>query len=188
MKLRSLMFACALAAAPVVVAYADPLGPHAATKISDVDAHVIAHMHAVNQTEIELGKLAQRNGTAAVRAYGHMLVKDHTAFDRKLLTYSREHGLSPIPEDTSMSASEKLDMDNQKAHLRTLSGNAFDHELLPMMAAAHDKELAKADANIALVDDAKLKTMIQDFRPTLQHHADEARRLMAASHPPISER
>jgi putative membrane protein len=152
--------------------------PSASTeKLSDVDTQIVAHLHAVNQLEIELGKLAESNGTAKVKSFGQMLVKDHTASDTKLIAFAKQHKLSPIPADESMSAAEKTDLDTEKGKLQTLKGTAFDQELLPMMVKAHDAELAKADANIKIASDPQLKTMLEELKPVLQKHADEARSL-----------
>ena len=76
-----------------------------------------------------------------------------------------------------MSAAEKTDLDTEKGKLQTLKGTAFDQELLPMMVKAHDAELAKADANIKIASDPQLKTMLEELKPVLQKHADEARSL-----------
>jgi putative membrane protein len=174
MIIRTTLFAIALGSTSLVAA--EPINSDTA-KLTELDAQVIAHLHAVDRLEIDLGKLAQANGTAPVKTYGQMLVKDHTAFDAKVVAFAKTHGVTTIPDDESMSAADKADMDTEKGKLEALKGAAFDQELLPMMASAHDKELTKADANIAVVTDRDLKTMLQALKPTLQKHADSARKL-----------
>jgi len=178
MKIRSILFAFALGTSTLAVADSGTTTTSSAA-LSEIDAQVVAHLHAVDQLEIELGKLAQHNGTAPVKTYGQMLVKDHTAFDAKLVAFAKKHGVTSIPADESPSITEKNDLDAEKGKLETLHGSAFDQELLPMMAAAHDKEVVKANANIAVVSDGGLKMMLENVKPTLQKHADEARRLQA---------
>ena len=51
------------------------------TKLSDADMAILAHLHHVNLMEIDIGKLAQTKGTAPVKRYGEMLVKDHQQAD-----------------------------------------------------------------------------------------------------------
>jgi predicted outer membrane protein len=138
------------------------------TKLSDTDAAVVAHLHAVDQTEIMAGKLAQKNGTAAGKSYGMLLVKDHTAFAKK-------HGVSAIPADATTTAGEKKDMDDEMTKLKGLTGSNFDKEIGTAMAAAHDKENAKADPTA--INDKDLAAMIKALKPTLQAHADAARKL-----------
>jgi predicted outer membrane protein len=178
MKIRTLLFACIVAASPLALAGPSTPAPSSSNnKLSDVDMQIVAHLHAVDQLEIELGTLAGQNGTAAVKAYGQMLVKDHTAFDAKITAFAKQHKLTPIPADESMSAAMKADMDTEKGKLKALKGSAFDQELMPMMAKAHDDELAKADANISIATDPALKTMLEGVKPVLQRHADQARSL-----------
>jgi putative membrane protein len=177
MKIRSLLFACALASSPLAVADRSATPSSDSAKLSEVDTQIVAHLHAVDQLEIVLGKLAEQNGTAGVKNFGQMLVTDHTAFDVKLVAFAKQHGMPTIPADASQSAAGKTEMDAEKGKLAALHGVPFDHELLPMMAKAHDQELTKADANIAMVSDTELKSMLVTLKPTLQSHADEARRL-----------
>ena len=178
MKIRTLLFACIAAASPLALGAPNADSPTLSTdKLSDVDAQIVAHLHAVDQLEIKLGKLAEQNGTAQVKTYGQMLVKDHTSLDAKVVAFAKKHKLTPIPADASLSAADKTEMDTEVGKLKTLKGTAFDQELLPMMQKAHDAELAKADANLAIANDAELKSMLEGAKPVLQKHADEARNL-----------
>ncbi len=178
MKLRTILLVSALGASSIVLAgptTTDTTTDH--TKLADMDAQVVAHLHAVDMLEIDLGKLAQKNGTAAVKQYGQMLVKDHTAFDSKLTALANKHGMSTIPADDSQTPAEKTDMDTEKGKLATLKGSAFDQELLPMMKMAHDQEITKLDTNMSMVADATLKSMLIALKPTLQKHSDQAAKL-----------
>jgi putative membrane protein len=180
MKLRTILFACALGTGSIALAgptTTDTTTDHA--KLADVDAQVVAHLHAVDLLEIDLGKLAQKNGTAPVKQYGQMLVKDHTAFDAKLVAFANKHAMPTIPADDTQSPTDKTDMDAEKGKLATLRGTAFDQELLPMMKMAHDQELTKLDANAAMVADSDLKTMLVALKPTLQKHSDQAAKLQS---------
>src|SRR5215208_3381849 len=53
-----------------------------AAKLSDGDMKIVAHLHHVNQMEIDLGKLAQKSGTASVKSYAETLVSDHQSNDK----------------------------------------------------------------------------------------------------------
>lgn len=172
MKTRIALLACIALASPLVFA-----APSSTEELSDVDMQIVAHLHAVNQLEIALGKLAEKNGTPPVKSYGQMLVKDHTASDVKVTAFAKQHKLIPIPADASMSEADKTAMDAEKGKLAALKGTAFDQELLPMMVKAHDAELAKADANIKIANDPELKIMLEDIKPVLQKHAEQARSL-----------
>lgn len=180
MKLRTVLLASVLTASSIALAgptTTDTTADHG--KLADMDAQMVAHLHAVDTLEIDLGKLAQKNGTAAVKQYGQMLVKDHTAFDAKLTAFANKHGMSTIPADDSQTPTEKTDMDTEKGKLQALKGSAFDQELLPMMKMAHDQEITKLDTNVSMVADADLKTMLVALKPTLQKHSDQAAKLQA---------
>lgn len=185
MKIRNILFACVLAVP--VAALAGPGSPPPtdtttgapSAKLSEQDTQMIAHLHAVNATEIDLGKLAQQNGTAPVKAYGKELVTDHTAFDAKVISFAKKHGVAMIPEDSAQTPAQKTEMDTERSKLEALKGTAFDQELLPMMASAHQAEVDKIDANISVVGDADLKAMLQNAKPTFQKHADDAKKLQS---------
>ncbi|HEY0250724.1 MAG TPA: DUF4142 domain-containing protein, partial [Kofleriaceae bacterium] len=113
MKLTNVL--CAVALALPGVAYADQL--------SESDTQVVAHQHAVNQTEIDMGKLAQANGgSAGVKKYGGTLVKDHTSADQKLTVLAKGKGLAAIPSDTTQTEADKKDMADMTAKLKAEKG------------------------------------------------------------------
>lgn len=171
MKIRTVLLTLVLGSSTVLA------GPDTAGKLSDDDAKVVAHLHAVDQMEIDAGKLAETNGAAPGKAYGKKLVADHTAFDAKLVAFAKKHGLATIPEDATQTEADKKDMMDEMMKLKGLKGTAFDSELGTRMAADHDKEIGKADAAMATVADKDLAGMLKTLKPTLQAHADAARKL-----------
>ncbi len=172
---------CAVALALPAVAVAAPPGrnaPMAPTqKLSDLDTQMIAHQHAVNQTEIKLGKLAESNGTSAVRKYGAMLVKDHSQADRNITSLAHKKGVETIPKDAALTESDERDLAAQEAKLETMKGASFDRVFLDMMVTGHEREVTKITADIAVVTDRELRAMLQKIKPVLQHHEDAAKAL-----------
>jgi putative membrane protein len=146
-------------------------------KLSDLDTQMIAHQHAVNQTEIAMGKLAQANGSAAVKKYGATLVKDHTQGDKDVTALAKKKGVATIPADTAMSEADKKDQAEMTAKMKGMKGAEFDRMFLDMMSSAHDREITKIDADIAVVSDADLKAALQKTKPVLQSHSDTAKSL-----------
>src|SRR5262245_33402966 len=53
-------------------------------KLSDGDTKIVAHLHHVNKMEIDMGKLAEKNGTPTVKSYAMTLVTDHQSNDKDL--------------------------------------------------------------------------------------------------------
>jgi predicted outer membrane protein len=46
-----------------------------------------------------------------------------------------------------------------------------------MMVTGHEKVLAKIDSSMGSIENADLKSMIENVKPTIQKHADQARDL-----------
>ncbi len=149
-------------------------------KISSAELELVVHVHHVNLMEIDMGKLARRNGTTKVKSYGTTLIKDHTSANKDLKALAKKKGIATIPKHkptTEHAQHEHQDMKDAMAHMKTLKGAEFDREFLTMMVADHDKELGRVDAAMTTVSDAELKTFLTNLRPTLQRHADQAREL-----------
>lgn len=153
-------------------------------KISAADLQVMAQMHHVNQMEIDMGKLAETKGsTQAVKSYGKMLVTDHQSADKDLMAMAKKHGQSiPMykPTNEADQKDEKDDKD-MAAHVKTLKGADFDKDFLSMMVQGHEKTLAKLDTAMGMVTSDELKTAIENVKPVVQKHADQARDLQKTS-------
>jgi len=185
MKLRTLAIITALALPSLAIADdTNPAKPaEKAAKLSAGDVKIVAHLHHVNQMEIDLGKAAQKSGTAAVKSYSETLVADHQSADKDLTSLAKQHSLATIPADkpdTDAGKQEQKDMAKAVAHLKTLKGAEFDKGFLSMMVSDHEKEIAKIDLALAATTDADLQTFLKSVRPVLQRHADQARDLQKA--------
>jgi putative membrane protein len=152
-------------------------------KLTASELQVLAHFHAVNLMEIDLGKAAQRLAkTDGVKQYGKMLVTDHTDADKKLVALAKKRG-QMIPAEKPTTDTEKQDQKDAKAgamKLKKLKGAEFDTAFLTAMVDGHEKELAKCDAKASEVQDTELGDMLRAMKPTLQMHADHARELQQA--------
>jgi putative membrane protein len=156
----------------------------ASAKLSADDVKIISHLHHVNQMEIDLGKVAQKSGTAGFKSYGESLVTDHQSSDKDLTAFTKAHKLAAIPADKPQTDADRQDekeMTTKVAHLKTLKGADFDKEFLTMMATGHDKELAKIDTSIGAATDPDLQSLLRSVKPVLQRHADQARDLQKNS-------
>ena len=152
----------------------------ATTKMDDGDVKLVAHVHHVNQMEMDMGKLAAAKATGGTRTYGQTLMKDHQDGDKDLTAFAKKKGIAKIPADvppTGADKQEMADMMAKVAELKKLKGAEFERQFLMMMADGHDKELAKLDAALPNIKDADLAAKMRDLRPVLQRHADTARDL-----------
>lgn len=149
-------------------------------KLESDDLKIVAHFNHVNMMEIDMGKLAQKQGTAKVKKYGAMLVKDHTAANKQVKAFAKKNGVAKIPDEVPATEAEKTAHDETMAamtKMKTLKGAEFDREFLTMAIAEHDKAVARIDTSVAMVKNPDLTTLLNNLKPTLQRHADEAREL-----------
>lgn len=171
-------------AAPAVAddtSKAKPKPADTAAKLTTAELAIVAHMHHVNVMEIDMGKLAQAKGTAAVKRYGEMLVTDHTDADKQLVAFAKVRGVPAIGPDKPTNEAERAEhkaMMERQAKLKTMKGADFDREYLAMMVEGHNNELAKTDPAINAATDGELKRMLESRRGTLQKHADAAKELL----------
>ncbi len=159
-------------------------GAKAGAKLEGADLEVVSHLNHVNKMEIDMGKLAQKQGTGKVKQYGATLIKDHTAANKDLAAMAKKKGVAKIPAEKPTSEAmqkEHQDAMDAMAKMKKLKGAEFDREFLTMMVADHDKTIARVDSAMATAQDPELKTFLSTIRPTLQRHADQARQLQSGT-------
>ncbi len=187
MKLPSIVLALALVVPSLATAddkttpkTGDTTKDTAKKKLGETEAKILSHLHHVNLMEVDMGKLAQRLGTAPVKKYGQMLVTDHSTADTKLLEFAKKRGLARLPAAKADSDAEKAEMKKQMeemAALEKLKGADFDREYLRMMVEGHDKELAGTAGHQEASADDELDTLLADRKVSLQRHSDNAKEL-----------
>jgi putative membrane protein len=132
-------------------------------------AKVLGKLHRSNQMEIEMGKMAQDHGASkGVKDFGKMLVKDHTAADRKVVKLAKE-------EKVDLKASTPP----SDSHPDTIhTGAAFDNAFARDMRDDHEKDLAEVTATRDSTPDPRLKKLLTDLLPVLERHKETAQKLV----------
>ena len=99
---------------------------------------------------------------------GKMLIKDHTAADKKVAKLAKD---------------EKIDLkantppaDTHIAHQYT--GAAFDDAFAKEMLIDHNKDIAEVTAARDATTDPKLKGLLTDMLPVLKKHQETAQKLV----------
>jgi putative membrane protein len=134
-------------------------------------AEVLAKLHHANQMEIQMGKLAVKNGQSKeVKEFGKMLVKDHSAADKKV---------------TALARKEKVDLKKAAMKDETMAdlppkGPEFDAKFAQAMLDDHKKDVAETKAARDATDNAKLKQLLTDVVPTLEKHEETAQKIVDA--------
>lgn len=136
-----------------------------------VTADVLAKLHQANQKEIEMGKLAQKNGQSkAVKSFGKMLVKDHSAADKKVMALAKQEKVDLAA--TAPVAKDEGSMANMGA------GPDFDTKFGQDMLDDHKKDIEEATSARDATTDEKLKKLLTNMLPTLKKHQDTAQKIV----------
>jgi putative membrane protein len=139
----------------------------AASAAEPSTADVLAKLHHSNMNEIEMGKLAQKEGQSKdVKSFGKTLVSDHSAADRKVQALAKKQKV----ELPSTSGAHKM--------TDLPSGATFDGKFARSMLDDHKKDVAEATEARDKTTDPALKSLLTDIVPTLQKHQDIAQRLV----------
>jgi putative membrane protein len=121
--------------------------------------------------EIELGKIAQKNGaSSAVKQFGEQMVTDHARLNNELGAAAKKDGLQ-VPAELSP---------KQSAVVRSFSrlpGKEFDSKYAQLMVKAHTDDLAAFQKAESSTEKPNLKKAIADAIPVVQHHLEMAKQL-----------
>lgn len=160
------------------LALAFATGIHAADKkgdgkLSGSDRNFVTTAAEDGHAEVELGKLAQQNGSsAAVKQFGQRMIEDHTKAGKELETIATKLGMTPPKEPGS-----KHQADIKK--FSKLTGEKFDREYAEHMVKDHEKAVALFEKQAKNGDAAELKAFASKTLPALQEHLKMARDLSA---------
>ena len=114
--------------------------------------------------EVELGKLAQQKATSAdVKAFGAMMVKDHTAANEKLKALAAKKGVE-LPTKPG------IEHTATKAKLEVLSGETFDKSYVKGMVDDHQDDIEEFEEEAKDGKDADARAFATATLPTLRTH------------------
>lgn len=123
--------------------------------------------------EIQAGQIAQQKGqSAGVKAFGKMMVADHTAMTNQMKPLITAAGKTA---PTDLDERRKGFLDN----LRAASGADFDRVYLAQQEAAHNEALTLMQGYADNGDDAGLKAAAAKAVPKIQAHLDRVRQLQS---------
>jgi putative membrane protein len=120
-----------------------------------------------------LGRMAQEQSqNDAVKDYGKMLVKDHSAALQKLVDLMNKNGMQQpkgLPEERSEAVKK----------LQGVSGPAFDKEFMNMMVKDHQKAVDEFRHAAATAQNAEVRDYAKNTLPTLEKHLKDAQDLQS---------
>lgn len=114
--------------------------------------------------EVELGKLAQTNASAAtVKQFGQMMVTDHTKANTELKTLASAKNIV-LPDVPGEDAQKHID------ELKTKKGADFDKAYVDMMVDDHKEDIDQFEKAAENAKDTAIKTFAAKTLPTLKTH------------------
>ncbi|MEO7320554.1 MAG: DUF4142 domain-containing protein [Nitrosospira sp.] len=171
MKNSTLMLAVALVA-PMFATIAQAAAPN--------DAQIAAIVVAANQVDIDAGKLAESKASNTdVKAFAHRMVTDHADVNKQAVELVTK--LKVTPQDNPTSESLKSGGVKNIAHLKKLSGAAFDKAYIDHEITYHEQVLDAVDKT--LIPNAKneeLKALLVKVRPAFVAHTEHAKQVQAS--------
>jgi putative membrane protein len=116
--------------------------------------------------EVELGKIAQTNASSArVKAFGEMMVKDHSDANAKLMGIANTLNIA-IPDSVSNDTRKDID------HMKMKKGKDFDKAYVSMMVDDHKKDIAEFQKCADNCSDSTIKSFASTTLPVLEKHLD----------------
>ena len=124
--------------------------------------------------EVELGKLAQeKSPTQSVKDFGAMMVKDHSAANKKLQTVAAS-------KDIKLPTSPSVGQMGTKTKLEVLSGATFDKSYIKGMVKDHEEDIKEFEKEASSGQDADAKAYAAATLPTLKTHLKKIQEIAAA--------
>lgn len=125
--------------------------------------------------EIKAGQLAQQKAQSpAVKAFGKMMVTDHTAMSNELKAAAQAAGQT-LPTDLDQRRKGMID------NLTVASGADFDKAYLAQQDAAHGEAHTLMTGYAENGDHPQLKALAQKAAPKIQAHHDRVKKLEQAA-------
>lgn len=137
---------------------------NAATTVSQADKSFMFVAAQGGMTEVKLGILAAQAGTREdVKAFGQMMVKDHTAINDDLKSLAVQKGVN-LPHSLDAKHQEMVDK------MAALTGPEFDAAYIAGMIHDHQADAKEFKAASAETKDADIKSFLDKSIPVVDEH------------------
>ncbi|RYZ00809.1 MAG: DUF4142 domain-containing protein [Chitinophagaceae bacterium] len=144
------------------------------TPLNEADQAFVRKAAMGGVMEVQAGQMAQQNGAHdRVKAFGSMMVNDHTNANNELKALATSRGLM---------LSDSLDskMQQHMTAMQKMQGKAFDKHYMDMMVNDHNKDVAEFEKAASSANDPDLKAWAAKTLPVLKMHQDSAKAINKA--------
>jgi putative membrane protein len=149
-----------------------------AGKTGMTDANILAALIASNEHEVKVGEIvAGKTKRADVKRYAKMLMKDHGGALKKIDALESKMGVDAMDDEN---VRMMRDQSSQKmSKLNGLTGKELDDAFLQMAVDDHRMTLERIDGKLLpAAQNEDLRALMTGMRPTVQHHLDDAQKLL----------
>ena len=137
--------------------------------VSKADSEFVKSAANAGMTEVTLGNIAIKNSTNdKVKAFGEMMVKDHTAAGDELKKIATAKNV-PVPDALSEESQKHV------ASMEKMHGKQFDKAYINMMVEGHGKVVKEFEDIQSKGSDAELKAFAGKTLPVIKGHLDSAK-------------
>jgi putative membrane protein len=143
------------------------------------DPQIAAIVVSANNVDIAGGKMAQaKSKNASVKAFGKMMVTDHSAVNTQATNLAKKLNLTPEENETSRGMADKGKTTADS--LSKMTGAAFDKAYIDNEVTFHQNVLDAIDKTLLPnAQNAELKALIEQTRPAVAAHLKSAQDIQA---------
>jgi putative membrane protein len=170
----SVLSACAESRQESIRQQVSPSTAQPSAKINLSDANIVALLAIANQSDIEGGQLAETKASSReVRSYGTRMISDHASMLNQGNQLSKQLMINPVQP----ALGQQMLSEHQKSMeaLKKKSGDQFDRAYMEHEIQMHQKVIRLVDEATQAADDPQLRTLLQQSRPALEDHLEQAR-------------
>jgi putative membrane protein len=150
-------------------------------KLSDSEKQLLQKVAAADKAEIEMGQLAQSNGSSDnVKQLGQKLVDDHTQNSQQLQQIAQQKGVQ-------LEDQEKPDEQSMKTKMEKMKGAQFDKAFLQHERDDHAKLLKELQQQQDQVQDPDVKSFLTQTISAVQQHLQATQGAKASSTSPSGQ-
>ncbi|WP_165917411.1 DUF4142 domain-containing protein [Flaviaesturariibacter aridisoli] len=151
-----------------------PASTYSSTPLNEMDRAFVMKAAMGGKMEVDAGNLAQTNAmNDRVKAFGSMMVRDHSAANQELMSLAQAKGLMLTDSSSKM-------MQDHMTSMQKMQGKAFDKHYMGMMVTDHNKDVAEFEKAASSANDPDLKAWAAKTLPTLKMHQDSAKAINMA--------
>jgi putative membrane protein len=146
---------------------------------ADGDVRLVQKIHQLNEQELKIAQLAaDKARSPRVKSYARLLVSQHKAAERQLMSYVNRRGLLTRLQQTATTGTTGTAGADRHARLLGETGAEFDHDFVATMVDDHDQAIEQLRTARDSAVDPQLRDLFHGLLPKLEKHRKMAQQLL----------